>query len=105
MRDQLEAAAVGSLCWISTPGGAPYDLNTQGNPIVATIEGQRLIIQPSSDGKIHQINLTTGVDEKQFPAATTLDGTQVGDVSTETGAELFVGTLAGKLYKIPLPLP
>ena len=59
----------------------------------------------SSDGKIHQINLTTGVDEKQFPAATTLDGTQVGDVSTETGAELFVGTLAGKLYKIPLPLP
>ena len=59
----------------------------------------------SSDGKIHQINLSTGIDEKQFPAATTLDGTQVGDVSTETGAELFVGTLAGKLYKIPLPLP
>ena len=59
----------------------------------------------SSDGKVHQINLSTGVDEKQFPAATTLDGTQVGDVSTETANELFVGTLAGKLYKIPLPLP
>jgi outer membrane protein assembly factor BamB len=59
----------------------------------------------SSDGKLHQIDPSTGVDEKQFPAATTLDGTQVGDVSTETGNELFVGTLAGKLYKIPLPLP
>ena len=59
----------------------------------------------SSDGKVHQINPATGVDEKEFPAATTLDGTQVGDVSTETGNELFVGTLAGKLYKIPLPLP
>ena len=59
----------------------------------------------SSDGKVHQINPATGVDEKQFPASGTLDGTQVGDVSTETGTELFVGTLAGKLYKIPLPLP
>ena len=59
----------------------------------------------SSDGRLHQIDPATGVDEKQFPAATTLDGTQVGDVTTETGNEVFVGTLAGKLYKIPLPLP
>ncbi len=62
----------------------------------------------SSDGKVHQIiptGVNAGVDEKQFPTATTLDGTQVGDVSTETGGELFVGTAAGKLYKIPLPLP
>jgi outer membrane protein assembly factor BamB len=62
----------------------------------------------SSDGKLHQIvptGINAGVDEKQFPAATTLDGTTVGDVSTETGTEVFVGTAAGKLYKIPLPLP
>jgi hypothetical protein len=59
----------------------------------------------SSNGKLHQINPANGVDEKQFPAATTLDGTQVGDVSTQTSAEVFVGTAAGKLYKIPLPLP
>jgi hypothetical protein len=59
----------------------------------------------SSDGKVHQIDPSNGVDEKQFPAATTLDGTQVGDVSTESSTELFVGTAAGKLYKIPLPLP
>jgi outer membrane protein assembly factor BamB len=59
----------------------------------------------SSDGKLHQINISTGADEKQFPAASTLDGTQVGDVSTQSSTEVFVGTAAGKLYKIPLPLP
>jgi outer membrane protein assembly factor BamB len=56
----------------------------------------------SSDGKVHQINLTTGTDEKQFPAATTLDGTTVGDVSTETGNEIFVGTSGGKIFRIDL---
>lgn len=57
----------------------------------------------SSDGKVHQLNLATGVDEKQFTVG---DGTAtVGDSSTEDGTQLFVGTTAGALYKIPLPLP
>jgi len=57
----------------------------------------------SSDGKLHQLNLTSGVDEKQVTIG---DGTAtVGDVSTENGTELFVGTTAGTLYKLPLPLP
>jgi len=60
----------------------------------------------SSDGKIHMINLSTGLDQKQFPTASTLDGANtLGDLSTETGNELFVGTSGGKLFKIPLPLP
>jgi hypothetical protein len=29
----------------------------------------------------------------------------VGVPSTEGGTELFVGTTAGTIYKIPLPLP
>jgi chitodextrinase len=57
----------------------------------------------SSDGKVHQLNLTSGVDEKQFTVG---PGTyQVGDVSTETGNEIFVPTTEGTLYKLPLPLP
>jgi outer membrane protein assembly factor BamB len=57
----------------------------------------------ASDGRIHQINLTTGVDEKQFQVG---DGTStVGSPSTEDGTQLFVGTAAGALYKVPLPLP
>ena len=57
----------------------------------------------SSDGTLHQLNLTSGVDEKQVTLG---DGTAtVGDVSTEDGTQLFVGTTAGTLYKLPLPLP
>jgi hypothetical protein len=57
----------------------------------------------SSDGKVHQLNLTSGVDEKQF----TVGGGayQVGDVSSETGSEIFVPTTEGTLYKLPVPLP
>jgi hypothetical protein len=29
----------------------------------------------------------------------------VGDVSTETGSEIFVPTTEGMLYKLPVPLP
>ena len=34
------------------------------------------------------------------------DGTrQVGDLSTETADEIFIGTTEGKIFKITLPLP
>lgn len=57
----------------------------------------------SSDGKLHQFNPTSGLDEKQFTVG---DGTAtVGDASTEDGTQVFVGTTAGKIYKLPLPLP
>ncbi|MBI3030219.1 MAG: PQQ-binding-like beta-propeller repeat protein [Candidatus Rokubacteria bacterium] len=57
----------------------------------------------SSNGKVHQINPTTGTNEKQFTVG---DGTKtVGDPSTEDGTQVFVGTTEGKIYKLPLPLP
>jgi outer membrane protein assembly factor BamB len=56
----------------------------------------------SSDGKVHQLDVSTGADGTPFPAASTLDGTQVGDVSTETGGEIFVGTSGGHIFKINL---
>ena len=57
----------------------------------------------SSDGKIHQINITTGADVKQFTVG---DGTRtVGDVSTDDGTQLYVGTTEGTIYEITLPLP
>jgi outer membrane protein assembly factor BamB len=57
----------------------------------------------STDGRVHQIDPTTGVDEKQFVVG---GGTAtVGTPSTEDETQLFVGTTAGTLYKIPLPLP
>ena len=57
----------------------------------------------ASDGKIHQIDPVTGIDEKQFTVGDGLS--TVGSPSTEDGSQLFVGTAAGALYKVPLPLP
>jgi hypothetical protein len=57
----------------------------------------------SSDGKVHQLRLSDGVDEKQFTVGT--GAFAVGDVSTETLTEIFVPTTEGKLYKLPVPLP
>jgi hypothetical protein len=64
----------------------------------------------SSDGRLHQLRLTDGFEGA--PSNNPLqvgDGTNaVGDPSTETGSEVFVGTgvsAGGKLYKFPLPLP
>ena len=57
----------------------------------------------SSDGRIHQLDPGTGVDETQVVLG---DGTAtVGDPSTEDGTQVFAGTTAGTLYKVPLPLP
>ena len=56
----------------------------------------------STDFKLHQLNLTSGVDEKQTAV---LDGTTVGEPSTDDGTNVYVGSGAGKLYKIQVPLP
>ncbi len=57
----------------------------------------------SSDGKLHQFILADGTEGTPFTVG---DGTAtVGDASSEDGNQIFVGTTAGKLYKISLPLP
>jgi hypothetical protein len=54
----------------------------------------------SSDGQIHELNITTGVDTKQLLLEAT-----VGDLSTENATEVFAPTSSGKIFRIPLPLP
>jgi hypothetical protein len=56
----------------------------------------------STDGTIHQLAVSNGADVKQFPATGTLDGTQVGDLSTETSGEIFAGTMGGHVFRINL---
>lgn len=57
----------------------------------------------STNGSVYAIDPATGAVTKTFTVG---DGTRpVGDVSTEEGTEIFVGTTEGKLYKLPLPLP
>ena len=52
--------ANGRIRWISTPGGRPADLNTQSVPIVAVVNGQRLIIDGNADGHIYALQARTG---------------------------------------------
>lgn len=50
----------GTLLWVSTPGNLPYDFNTQSAPVVATIQGERLIVAGNADGWIYGLRAGTG---------------------------------------------
>src|SRR5512132_3317742 len=49
----------GETMWVSAPGGRPYD-TTYAPPIIADINGTRLLIQGASDGMVHAIKPQTG---------------------------------------------
>ncbi len=50
----------GKVVWVSTPGGAPYDFNVYSTPVVAVINGQRLIVGGNADGNIYALKVRTG---------------------------------------------
>ena len=50
----------GEVQWIATPGGNVFDMNTQSVPIVAVINGQRLLIDGNADGHIYAMQARTG---------------------------------------------
>ncbi|HWT01040.1 MAG TPA: PQQ-binding-like beta-propeller repeat protein [Pyrinomonadaceae bacterium] len=49
----------GETMWVSSPGGRPYD-TTYAPPIVANVNGTRLLIQGVSDGGVYAIKVGTG---------------------------------------------
>ncbi|MFN2510050.1 MAG: PQQ-binding-like beta-propeller repeat protein [Pyrinomonadaceae bacterium] len=49
----------GETIWVSAPGGRPYD-TTYAPPIIANVNGTRLLIQGASDGVTHAIKPQTG---------------------------------------------
>lgn len=49
----------GQTVWVSAPGGRPYD-TTYAPPIIANVNGTRLLIQGASDGVVHAIKPQTG---------------------------------------------
>jgi outer membrane protein assembly factor BamB len=49
----------GETMYISAPGGRPYD-TTYAPPIIAEVNGTRLLIQGASDGVVHAIKPQTG---------------------------------------------
>jgi outer membrane protein assembly factor BamB len=49
----------GEIVWVSTPGGRPYD-TTYSFPIIANVEGTRLLIAGGGDGAYYGIKPQTG---------------------------------------------
>jgi outer membrane protein assembly factor BamB len=49
----------GEIVYVSTPGGRPYDTN-YSYPVIATINGTRLLIAGHGDGGVHAIKPQTG---------------------------------------------
>ena len=49
----------GELVWVSTPGGRPLD-TTYSTPVVAEVNGQRLLICGNADGSIYGLKMQTG---------------------------------------------
>src|SRR5215204_68099 len=50
----------GETVWTSAPGARPYD-TTYAAPIIANVNGTRLLIQGASDGWVHAVQPQTGV--------------------------------------------
>ena len=49
----------GDPVWVSSPGGRPFD-TTYSPPIVADVEGTRLLMAGGGDGTVHAIKVWTG---------------------------------------------
>ena len=66
----------GEVIFASKPSPRTRDANTQSTPVVAIVDGQRLIIGASSDGAVYAVNARTGEKVWQF---------QVSQVSLNAG--------------------
>ena len=58
----------GEVVYVSTPGGRPYD-TAYPSPLIATINGTRLLISGNGDGAIHAIKPQTGEKVWSFVAS------------------------------------
>lgn len=58
----------GAIMWVSTPGGRPYD-TTYSMPIIANVNGTRLLIAGAGDGAVHAMKPQTGEPVWRFNMA------------------------------------
>ncbi len=56
----------GECVWISTPGERPYD-TTYSTPVVATIDGMRILIAGGGDGSVCALKVATGEPVWRYP--------------------------------------
>jgi outer membrane protein assembly factor BamB len=58
----------GDVIYVSNPGGRPYD-TAYAPPIIATVNGMRLLIAGLGDGAVHAVKAQTGEKVWSFPAS------------------------------------
>ncbi len=56
----------GENVWISTPGGRPFD-TTYSTPVVATVDGIRILIAGGGDGSVSAVKVATGEPVWTYP--------------------------------------
>ncbi|PYT25744.1 MAG: hypothetical protein DMG57_23870 [Acidobacteria bacterium] len=93
----------GETVWISTPGGRPFDTD-YSQPVVARINGTRLLISGLGDGGVHAIKIATGepvwhflLSKRAINTAPVLNGTTV---MVSHGQENLEGNEMGMLAAI-----
>lgn len=77
----------GELLWVSTPGGQPYDLNTQSNAVIAVINGQRLLVGGNADGHVYALKTRTGEKVWEFE----LSKRGINSTPLVVGSTVFIG--------------
>jgi outer membrane protein assembly factor BamB len=84
----------GELVWVSTPGGNPEDFNNQSVPVVAEINGVRLLINGGADGRIYALKAGTGEKVWEFQLSkrglhsnVVVDGTMVYAAHSEENVD------------------
>ena len=94
----------GRVRWVSTPGGNVADMNTQSVPIIAVIDGQRLIIDGNADGNIYALQARTGtkvweyqLSQRGINVSPVIDGTTVYVAHSEENLD---GGTMGRLVAI-----
>jgi outer membrane protein assembly factor BamB len=93
----------GEILWWSTPGGRPED-PTYSNPVVAVIDGQRLVIAGNADGYLYAVKARTGekvwafaASQRGLNASPVVDGYRVYITHSE---ENYDSTLMGRVVCI-----
>ena len=94
----------GEVQWISTPGGTPFDLNTQSVPIIAVINGRRLLIDGNADGHIYALLARTGqkvwefnLSKRGINVSPVINGTTVYAAHSEENVD---GAVMGRMVAI-----
>jgi outer membrane protein assembly factor BamB len=93
----------GDVVYVANPGGRPYD-TAYASPLIATINGMRLLIAGLGDGAIHAIKPQTGEKVWSFPVSKRAINTGVAvrgnDVILAHGDENLEGNELGLLAAI-----